>query len=443
MKFDGRRGTPPRVAGDLARKAVPVGAAAAGVVLLVTCIALVLGPARGGHGTDSSFLGPLLAKSGHHSGSDGDSGGHHGKKHGKKHSKKHSKKHGKKHSDDSSDSGSGDSDSGDSDSGSDSGGSGNDSDSSGSTSGDSSGSSDPGTSTVSGNGLNLSGTGTGLGAAGGNLSGGNLSGTGLGATGSGPGVGLGGSGTDSSAAGSPGTVTALSCARVVTDLASMQAALAADPGQVICMQNQNQSGTGLGSSVGSALGNVTNGLGNSADNLGDATSGLGRSVSGAASKILTGAPKQTVLHTTGYSFQDNQGGDNATISCGTIHKTAGGDGTYNNPITVAVPGHAGQGVETPCGTRIYVPKYQKYFIVEDTGATKYPDAHHIDIYVDGQGTTASASKKCMDPVTTNDGSPTPAIINPPPGEQVMAGPITEKDGKCNVADAGSSSGNSD
>jgi 3D (Asp-Asp-Asp) domain-containing protein len=151
-------------------------------------------------------------------------------------------------------------------------------------------------------------------------------------------------------------------------------------------------------------------------------------VSGAAGKILTGPPRQIMLHTTGYSFQDNQGGDNATISCGILHKTAGGKGTYDDPTTVAVPGHAGQGTETPCGTRFYVPKYQKYFIVEDTGATKYDDAHHIDIYVGGQDGSKDASYKCQEAVTTEDGSPTPAIVNPLPGRPVRPGPIAQGGG---------------
>jgi len=165
-------------------------------------------------------------------------------------------------------------------------------------------------------------------------------------------------------------------------------------------------------------------------------------IPGSLTKILrSGQPKQITLHTTGYSFQDNQGGNNSTISCGTIHKNAGGDGTYNDPITAAVPGHAGQGTQIPCGTEIYVPGYQRYIIVEDTGATKYTDAEHTDIYVGGEGTSAAASKKCMDPVTTADGHPIPAIENPPPNEPVDAGPITEPGGQCQVPHGGNSGGN--
>jgi 3D (Asp-Asp-Asp) domain-containing protein len=149
--------------------------------------------------------------------------------------------------------------------------------------------------------------------------------------------------------------------------------------------------------------------------------------------VLVGPARRVKLHTTGYSFQDNQGGNNAVISCGIIHKTAGGIGTYEDPITVAVPGHTGQGTEIPCGTRIYVPDYGKYFLVEDTGATKYADAAHIDIYVSGEGTSKSSSDRCMDPVTTTNGHPIDAIIDPPPGLPVAAGAITQRDGTCNVA----------
>lgn len=192
--------------------------------------------------------------------------------------------------------------------------------------------------------------------------------------------------------------------------------LAADPNATICFRvlSGGQSGGGYGEGVG--------GYGES---VGGSAEGA---VSGAGSKILTGSPRRIMLHTTGYSFQDNQGGDNATISCGILHKTAGGAGTYQDPTTVAVPGHAGQGTETPCGTRFYVPKYRKYFIVEDTGATKYDDAHHIDIYVGGQDGSKDASYKCQEAVTTEDGSPTPAIVNPPPGEPVQPGPIAQGGG---------------
>jgi hypothetical protein len=151
-------------------------------------------------------------------------------------------------------------------------------------------------------------------------------------------------------------------------------------------------------------------------------------LSGGASKIPTGQPKTITLRTTGYSFQDNTPPNSNTISCPIIHKVASGTGTYDDPISVAVPGHAGQGVETPCGTRIYYKDFRFYGIVEDTGATKF-DTPHTDIYVDGRGFSKSQSDKCMDPVTKDSVS---AIINPPPNLPVRTpGPITEG-GSCNV-----------
>ena len=363
-------------AGGLAGRAVVAGTLAVAVAL-VAVLVCTLGPG----GSTRGFFGPLVSKSGrsHHAGkSDGGSGG-----------------------DDSSDDSGGDSsdDSGDGDSG------GGDSDSGGSGGGDS-----------SDGGGDAGGRSDGGGDSGGGGSGGGLlpGGSDLGL---GPGVGGLLSG------GSSGSGVPARCTVTWTDpsmVSHVGQELSAQPDATICFRRPGSFGSGGGGdlgSVGSALGDT-------------ARDGVG-AVSGAASKILTGPPKQIMLHTTGYSFQDNQGGNNATISCGILHKTAGGKGTYDDPITVAVPGHAGQGTETPCGTRFYVPKYQKYFIVEDTGATKYDDAHHIDIYVGGEGGSASASQKCMDPVTTNDGSPVPAIINPPPGRPVRPGAITQGSA-CNV-----------
>jgi hypothetical protein len=171
-------------------------------------------------------------------------------------------------------------------------------------------------------------------------------------------------------------------------------------------------------------------------------------IPGSLSKIPTGSPQQVLLRTTGYSYQDNTPRNSDTISCSTIHKVAGGDGTYDNPISVAVPGHSGQGAQINCGTRIYYKDFQFYGIVEDTGATDFPGQKHTDIYVDGKtpasdssadqdtnkvAYTASQSEKCMNPVTKDSVS---AILNPPPGLPTRPpGPITQGD-TCDVGTSG-------
>ncbi|HEY3688777.1 MAG TPA: hypothetical protein VGL46_00505 [Pseudonocardiaceae bacterium] len=147
--------------------------------------------------------------------------------------------------------------------------------------------------------------------------------------------------------------------------------------------------------------------------------------SGTSSKSTGGAPEDVRLRTTGYSFQDNTPPNSNTISCGTVHKVADGNGTYDNPITVAVPGHGGHGAQIPCGTRIYYKDYKFYGIVEDTGATDFPGQKHTDIWVDGRGYTAKQSKACMDPVTQDSVA---AILNPPTGLPTRSpGPITRGD----------------
>ena len=71
---------------------------------------------------------------------------------------------------------------------------------------------------------------------------------------------------------------------------------------------------------------------------------------------------------TGYGHHDNTPAG-SRISDATIHPTAGGTGTYRDPITLAV-GHSivnGKDMlDIAAGTRFYVPNLRKYFIVEDT-----------------------------------------------------------------------------
>lgn len=105
-----------------------------------------------------------------------------------------------------------------------------------------------------------------------------------------------------------------------------------------------------------------------------------------------------------------------------LHSKAGGTGTYADPITTAVPGSSSS-AETPKGTRIYVAKLRRYFVVEDSGATK-ESVRHFDLYVDGQEFSKSASDACMNSYTGN----VPVIINPPAGEPVTVGPLTGSNG---------------
>ena len=139
--------------------------------------------------------------------------------------------------------------------------------------------------------------------------------------------------------------------------------------------------------------------------------------------FVSGPTHTITARLTGYSYFDNTPPGSADICCPVIHSKAAGTGTYTDPITTAVPGSGGRGMETPAGTRIYIPKLRKYFVVEDSGASKY-GTRHFDLWVDGQGHPRRASDRCMDQVTGS----AQVVLNPRPGLPVTVGPLTGSNG---------------
>jgi hypothetical protein len=149
--------------------------------------------------------------------------------------------------------------------------------------------------------------------------------------------------------------------------------------------------------------------------------------------------KKITAYVTGYSYYDNTPARTAKISHPVIHKKAGGSGTYNNPITVAV-GHRyvrGRDVlDFPKGTRMYMYYLDRYFIVEDTcGDGKRPDlgpchvhpkgtAAWFDIWVNGKGIGSVRSKRCERKITGKRA----VLINPPRGYKVSSSPLLSKRG---------------
>lgn len=133
------------------------------------------------------------------------------------------------------------------------------------------------------------------------------------------------------------------------------------------------------------------------------------------------AGRQVPIELTGYSFHDNTPAGSAEVSNPILHKTAGGRGSYADPITVAVPSDS----KFDPGTRFYLPSVRRYAIVEDSGASS-SSSNHLDLWVDGEGGSESAVEACMDQLT---GEST-AEVNPPPGRPVILGPIF--DGSCHL-----------
>lgn len=150
----------------------------------------------------------------------------------------------------------------------------------------------------------------------------------------------------------------------------------------------------------------------------------------AAAAALAATTEQTFL--TFYGWWDNTppGGD---ISYPQIHQTAGGTGTYSDPITFATDSS-----EQPPGTIVYVPRVGKYFIMEDSceecsadwtghGPNGGPNLRHLDLWLGGEGGNAFDAIECEDALTdyNSDGTPSmePVIINPPSNETVSSSPI--------------------
>ena len=136
-------------------------------------------------------------------------------------------------------------------------------------------------------------------------------------------------------------------------------------------------------------------------------------------------PSKLRIELTGYSDQDNTPANSTHICCGVIHRRAGGEGTYSNPITVAVPG-SGSDVQFAKGTRFYLPTIRRYVIVEDSGATRM-SLPHLDVWIDGRTGTRADTDDCMDELTGR----VTAIRNPGRGYPVIEGPVYAH-GRCRI-----------
>jgi hypothetical protein len=136
----------------------------------------------------------------------------------------------------------------------------------------------------------------------------------------------------------------------------------------------------------------------------------------------TPTPRTVTAFTTGYTWWDNSPARSAAIARPVLHRTAGGVGTYADPITMAV-GYTRAGLDIPAGTRFYLPNLRKYFIVEDIcGAchNKPPGTvYKLDLWLDGRYLSRSQARACAGSVTGRQ----PVVRNPPRGLSVRSGAI--------------------
>jgi len=119
----------------------------------------------------------------------------------------------------------------------------------------------------------------------------------------------------------------------------------------------------------------------------------------------------------------------ASIAYPQIHQTAGGTGTYSDPITFA----GSKNALSP-GTIIYVSFLKKYFIMEDDcdtcdSAWNNNHTYEITLWIGGDAnSSSSALQSCESSLTPN--SAQPVQVQPPSGNAVDTTPLFTDSGGC-------------
>jgi 3D (Asp-Asp-Asp) domain-containing protein len=122
-----------------------------------------------------------------------------------------------------------------------------------------------------------------------------------------------------------------------------------------------------------------------------------------------------------YGWPDNDPPGNAIAYPGlgsSSHQGAGGTGTYDDPITVAVVTQSNNGLWSP-GTKMYLPSLKKYLIVEDECASCAQA--QIDVWMNSDGNHNDEVLACQDSLTPAED--VEVEIDPPTGRPVRTEPL--------------------
>ncbi len=104
----------------------------------------------------------------------------------------------------------------------------------------------------------------------------------------------------------------------------------------------------------------------------------------------TSGTSQSVWETS-YAAIDNDPSGSRAIAYPSVHSQAGGTGTYNDPITLAADRRW-----LPVGTKVYAPRWHKYYVMEDEcveceGDWSSGHFHHVDLYMSSSVQSAVVS----------------------------------------------------
>jgi len=124
---------------------------------------------------------------------------------------------------------------------------------------------------------------------------------------------------------------------------------------------------------------------------------------------------------TGYTYWDNTPPGSAIIARPVVHDEAGGTGTWDDPVTLAV-GSRGESWHYPPGTRVYLPGLRKYAVVEDLCAScgkGYHGLPHVDLYIGGAGSSPEEADACARAITAVQ----EIVIHPAPDYPVHPGEV--------------------
>jgi hypothetical protein len=130
-----------------------------------------------------------------------------------------------------------------------------------------------------------------------------------------------------------------------------------------------------------------------------------------------GQPRKFVV--TLYGARDNDPPGSSAIAFPTVHRQAGGTGTFGDPITFATSKD-----ELAVGTKIYYAPLKRYFVMEDACEScenEWRDGRrpHIDLYAGGS--TNAGIVACENSLTPS--GQVEVLVDPPAGLPVVSTPI--------------------